>query len=59
MLRLSRRIGESIIIAGNIKVTIMDVRGSQIRLGIEAPREVTIDREEIAIRKRNEANNKT
>ena len=55
MLLLSRRIGESILIDGNkIKITIVDVQGCQVRLGIEAPKDVSVDREEIAIRKQNE-----
>jgi len=47
MLVLSRRKGESVIIGNDIKVTIIDVRGDQVRLGIEAPRSVSVHREEI------------
>lgn len=49
MLVLSRKIGESIVINGNITVTICEIRdcGHKVRVGIEAPREVTVHREEI------------
>lgn len=47
MLMLSRNIGKTIIIGGNIRVTVAQVNGCQVRLGIEAPRGVIIDREEI------------
>jgi carbon storage regulator len=47
MLVLSRKLNESIIIGENIRITVVGVRGSQIRLGIEAPDSVQIFREEI------------
>jgi carbon storage regulator len=47
MLVLSRRIGEEIIINDNIRVTIVAVKGDRVRLGIVAPREVTVDRAEV------------
>ena len=47
MLVLSRRSNESIIINGNITVTVLEIRGDHIRIGIDAPREITIHREEI------------
>ncbi len=47
MLILTRRIGESIMINEDITVTILGVRGLQIRIGIEAPQEVSVHREEI------------
>lgn len=47
MLVLSRKIGESLIINDNIKVTIIDIRGDKVRLGIIAPTEVPIHREEV------------
>jgi carbon storage regulator len=50
VLVLSRRIGECIVIDGNITVTVIEVRGQQIRLGIEAPKEVPVWREEVAVR---------
>lgn len=51
MLILTRRIGESIKIADNITVVVLGVKGSQVRLGIEAPQGVAVDRQEIAERK--------
>ncbi len=47
MLVLSRKIGESVVIAGNIRVTVVAVLGNKIRLGITAPEEVPIHRQEI------------
>jgi carbon storage regulator len=47
MLVLSRQRDESIIIGDNIVVTILDVRGDKVRLGIDAPREVSVHRREI------------
>jgi len=44
---LSRNIGKAVIIGGNIRVTVAQVNGCQVRLGIEAPRGVIVDREEI------------
>ena len=52
MLILTRRTGESLKIGDNIEVTVMAVNGSQVRIGIKAPRSVPVDREEIAERKR-------
>lgn len=47
MLVLSRKKNESIVIADSIVVTVVDVRGDKVRLGIEAPREIPIHRSEI------------
>ncbi len=47
MLILSRKTNESIVIGDNIRITIASVRGRYVRLGIEAPREVSIYREEL------------
>lgn len=47
MLVLSRRTNESIVIAGNITVTVLEIRGDHVRIGIDAPREITVHREEI------------
>jgi len=53
MLVLTRRVGESIVVDGNIYVTVISVAGNKIRLGISAPPSVTVDREEIMKRKLN------
>lgn len=47
MLVLSRKLNESIIINGNIRVTIVGIRGNHVRVGIEAPGSVPIIREEL------------
>lgn len=47
MLVLSRLRDESIIIGDNIKITIVDVRGDKVRLGIDAPNEVPVHRQEV------------
>jgi carbon storage regulator len=56
MLVLSRQRDESIVIGDNIVVTIVDVRGDKVRLGIEAPREVSVHRREVyeAIQRENQ-----
>ena len=51
MLILSRNIGEVVHIGDDIEVTVVAVKGHQVRFGINAPREVIVDREEIANRK--------
>lgn len=48
MLVLSRKKHESIIINDNITVTVVEIRGDKVRLGIEAPKEIPIHREEIS-----------
>lgn len=50
MLVLSRRIGESINIGDDVTVTILDVRDNQVRVGIAAPRDVPVHREEVFYR---------
>lgn len=47
MLVLTRRLGESIWINDNIRIVVQSVKGNQVRLGIHAPKETTIHREEI------------
>lgn len=53
MLILTRRISESIVIGkdAEIRVTVLNVTGNQVRLAIDAPRDIPIDREEIRMRK--------
>lgn len=47
MLALSRKLGESIVIGKDIKVSILEIKGDQVKIGIDAPKNVTIYREEI------------
>jgi len=47
MLVLTRKIGESINIGDNIKISIMDIKGNSVRIGVEAPRSTSVYREEI------------
>ena len=47
MLVLTRRPGESIVVGDNIVVTVIEIKGGQVRIGIDAPREVDVYREEI------------
>jgi carbon storage regulator len=47
MLVLTRKLGEGIVIGDGIRVTVMDIRGKQVKLAIDAPKEVTVHREEI------------
>ncbi|MGH7226960.1 MAG: carbon storage regulator [Gemmataceae bacterium] len=47
MLVLTRRAGEEIVIDGNIRITVVSVKGDRVRIGIEAPPSVVVDRSEI------------
>lgn len=47
MLILTRRVGETVVVGDNISVTVLGFKGSQVRLGIEAPADVSVHREEI------------
>ena len=47
MLILSRKISENIIIGDDITLSVLDVRGNQVRIGIDAPRNISVHREEI------------
>jgi carbon storage regulator len=50
MLILSRRIGETLMIGDEIKITVLGVNGAQVRLGVDAPEEVEVYREELYTR---------
>jgi len=54
VLILTRKLGESITIGDNIKVTVLGIYGRQVRLGIEAPLKVVVHREEIYVKIQNE-----
>jgi carbon storage regulator len=47
VLVLSRRVGESIVIGNQVTVTVVEVRGDQVRVGIDAPRDVQVHRQEV------------
>ncbi len=47
MLILTRRVGETLKIGDNVNVTVLGVKGNQVRIGVDAPREVSVHREEI------------
>ncbi len=51
MLILSRKIGESLIIDGNIEVKILDIKNGNVRVGVHAPHHIVVDRQEIHERK--------
>lgn len=47
MLILTRRVGETVMIGENVTVTVLGVKGNQVRIGVNAPKEVAVHREEI------------
>jgi carbon storage regulator len=47
MLILTRKSGQSILIGDDIKIRIIEVKGNQVRIGVEAPRNISVHREEI------------
>ena len=47
MLILTRRINESLVIGDDVTVTILGVKGNQVRIGVDAPRDVSVHREEL------------
>ena len=50
MLILTRRVGEKLIIGEDVTVTVLSLKGSQVRIGIDAPRHIAVNREEICQR---------
>ena len=55
MLILTRRVDETLCIGPHVRVTVLGVKGKQVRLGIAAPKDVAVDREEVHARKQREA----
>lgn len=47
MLILTRRVGESLVIGDDVKLTVLGVKGNQVRIGVNAPRDVAVHREEV------------
>lgn len=54
MLILTRRVGETVVIGDEVQVTVLGVKGNQVRLGVNAPRDVSVHRQEIYDRIRKE-----
>lgn len=55
MLILTRRVGESLTIGDDVTITVLGVKGNQVRIGVKAPRDVAVHREEILNRIQDEA----
>ncbi|AUZ85810.1 carbon storage regulator CsrA [Methylophaga nitratireducenticrescens] len=47
MLILTRRVGESLMISDNVEVKVLDTKGNQVRIGVNAPKDISVHREEI------------
>jgi carbon storage regulator len=58
MLILTRRVGETLMIGDEVTVTVLGVKGNQVRIGVNAPKDVAVHREEIYDRIRNESEQK-
>ncbi|MBK4775671.1 carbon storage regulator [Candidatus Pantoea edessiphila] len=54
MLILTRRVGETLVIGNEVIVTVLGVKGNQVRIGVKAPKEISVHREEIYQRIRTE-----
>ncbi len=56
MLILTRRVGETVMIGDEVTVTVLGVKGNQVRVGVNAPKDIAVHREEIYERIKNEEN---
>ncbi len=56
MLILTRRVGESLLVGDDVKVTVLGIRGNQVRIGVDAPKDIQVHREEIYDRIHKEGN---
>lgn len=57
MLVLSRHLEESLIIGSEIKITVLSISGNQVRIGVDAPRDISVHREEVYLRIQEENGN--
>jgi len=58
MLVLSRKVGEEIVIDDHIHITVVEIKGGKVRIGVCAPKDVVVDRQEIHERRKNFAKNR-
>ena len=56
MLVLTRKVGEAIMVSEDIRITVLEVRGEKVRLGIAAPEDVIVDRQEVHEKRQNSLN---
>ncbi|RDL42646.1 carbon storage regulator [Marinomonas piezotolerans] len=59
MLILTRRVGETLMVGDEVSVTVLGVKGNQVRIGINAPKDVSVHREEIYLRIQKEQDDQT
>ena len=56
MLALSRKKGEALVVNNNIEITILDIKGDQVKIGIEAPKDVPVYRKEVYLQIQDQSN---